>query len=168
MEEEWREISEFPNYIINKHGYICNKNRLEKPICGWKDNLGYKMVQLKKDKKKYYRRAYRLVAIAFIPNPLNLPMVNHMCDDRYNCDVENLEWCTNSYNTQYTYDKGGYVSTYKVDVKAIHKQTKQEYVFRSIREMSKELNLNRKTITSILKGIKTTNNYEYDFEYIKN
>lgn len=46
-------------------------------------------------------RANRLVATAFIPNPLNLPYVNHKDENRGNDCVDNLEWCTPKYNVNY-------------------------------------------------------------------
>ena len=53
------------------------------------------------DGKQHLHTAHRLVAEAFIPNPLNLPCVNHKDENKYNNAVSNLEWCTYSYNTQY-------------------------------------------------------------------
>lgn len=52
------------------------------------------------------------------------------------------------------------------EIKATHKITGEEYIFKSIRSCAKELKLNRKTIASILKGDKV-NNYDYDFEYLE-
>ena len=80
-----------------------------KPICGkqLKQSLhteGYKTVGLTKDGKTKTVFVHRIVADAFIYNPLDLPMVNHKDEDKTNNCVENLEWCSASYNR--TYGKG--------------------------------------------------------------
>ena len=84
--------------VKNKHG------RILKP--GIK--TGYYGVVLMKDKKPHSYRIHRLVAEAFIPNPDNLPMVNHKDKNKLNNKVENLEWCDNTYNSQYPNDLGVY------------------------------------------------------------
>lgn len=62
---------------------------------------GYKIVILYKDKKQKTKLVHRLVAEAFIPNPDNLPQVNHKDEDKENNTVSNLEWCNNDYNNHY-------------------------------------------------------------------
>ena len=128
--------------------------------------MGYYQISFRVDGVKKYVRVHRLIAETLLPNPLNLPMVNHKDGNKLNNDLSNLEWCNNSHNTQEAYDNNLYKSKHRCSVKAIDKETKENFEFTSIRQCAEHLGLNRKTITSILKGIKTTNNYKYDFEYI--
>ena len=61
---------------------------------------GYETVML--GRKGGIRYVHRLVAEAFIPNPDNLPDVNHINEDKSDNRVENLEWCTRQYNVEYS------------------------------------------------------------------
>lgn len=54
-----------------------------------------------KDGKRHYLRVHRLVAKTFIPNPDNLPEVNHKDEDKTNNSTDNLEWCTSHDNKVY-------------------------------------------------------------------
>jgi hypothetical protein len=62
---------------------------------------GYQAVQLKNQCKK----VHRLVAETYIPNPNNLPQVNHIDENKENNCVSNLEWCSNQYNAEYSKSK---------------------------------------------------------------
>jgi hypothetical protein len=62
---------------------------------------GYKRVTLYTSGKLKNYCIHRLVAMAFIDNPYNLNVVNHKDENRLNNNVENLEWCTYKYNTNY-------------------------------------------------------------------
>ncbi|MDD3142536.1 MAG: HNH endonuclease [Lachnospiraceae bacterium] len=62
---------------------------------------GYKTVSLTKYGITQTEFVHRIVAEAFIPNPKNLPFVNHKDEDKTNNFVENLEWCSAKYNTNY-------------------------------------------------------------------
>ena len=67
-----------------------------------KDNgNGYKNVMFCKEHKLYNKYVHRLVAEIFLPNPDNLPQVNHKDEDKSNNRVDNLEWCTSFYNNEY-------------------------------------------------------------------
>lgn len=62
---------------------------------------GYYTVGLSTQGKIKYITIHRLIAITFIPNPDNLPQVNHKDENKTNNCVDNLEWCTCLYNIQY-------------------------------------------------------------------
>lgn len=66
-----------------------------------KNNKGYSMVDLWVHNHRSQRLVHRLVAEAFIPNPDNLPEVNHKDENPENCCAENLEWCDRAYNMKY-------------------------------------------------------------------
>lgn len=70
------------------------------------DKRGYPRVSISKGGLKKAFRIHRLVATAFIPNPENLPQVNHKDGNKLNNHVDNLEWCDNSHNVQHAYSKG--------------------------------------------------------------
>lgn len=62
---------------------------------------GYPQLNLSKDGEAKTVSVHRLVAEAFIPNPNNLPCINHKDESRNNNCVDNLEWCSYLYNNQY-------------------------------------------------------------------
>lgn len=75
-----------------RHGVIIN------PHIG---KTGYHYAMLRDGKRSKNCRVHRLVAAAFVPNPLNLPEVNHKDEDKSNNRADNLEWCTSKYNHNY-------------------------------------------------------------------
>ena len=86
-------------YWITKFGYVINSNgKILKP---YDNGYGYLVVDLKANGKRKHKKIHRLVAEAFIPNPDNLPEVNHKDENKYNNSVDNLEWCNSSYNKTY-------------------------------------------------------------------
>lgn len=78
-----------------------DKNLSEKQMKQSLHTQGYKTVSLTKDGVTKTVFVHRLVAEAFIPNPDELPIVNHKDEDKTNNFVENLEWCTSEYNRTY-------------------------------------------------------------------
>lgn len=65
---------------------------------------GYRCVNLcRKGSKQKFARIHRLLANAFIPNPLNKPQINHKDGNRTNNNLENLEWCTSAENLSHSY-----------------------------------------------------------------
>lgn len=75
-----------------RHGKII------KPFVG---RTGYHYAMLRDGKRSKNCRVHRLVAAAFVPNPLHLSEVNHKDEDKSNNRADNLEWCTSKYNHNY-------------------------------------------------------------------
>lgn len=157
----------YPNiYVDGVDIYLKKKGRYHR-LCQWVDNVGYYQVVFRVNGKKKYVRAHRLIAETLLPNPQKLPMINHIDGCKLNNKLENLEWCTNAYNTKQGYDNGAYYNKHrKHSIKVIDKNTKKEMIFMSIRSCAEYLKLNRKTITAILKRQKE-NHYPYEFEYLE-
>ena len=103
------------------------------------DKDGYKDVALCTDGHLRYFRVHRLVAIAFIPNPHNYPMINHKDENPANNMVSNLEWCDQSYNTSY--------SNYKISCPVL---LDGKY-FKSIRAAARSINADGRALQYRLK-----------------
>lgn len=149
-------------YFVTEDGRVFSKG---KQISSWRGQTGYLKVKLRVDKvpKDFY--IHRLVALAYIPNPKNLPQVKHKDQNKLNNTVENLEWGTNKENTQEGYDFNVYTFKQRSHkLKATHKVTGEVFIFPSVRKAAEFLSYNRKTIKAILDGWKQ-NNFEHSFEY---
>ena len=105
--EIWRDIKGYEGkYQISDLGRIKSLNYRgntnQEHILKLKEaRNGYNQVQLYKNGKGVFYLIHRLVAEAFIPNPKNLPEINHKDENKLNNNVENLEWCTRKYNNNY-------------------------------------------------------------------
>ena len=101
MELGYRDIEGYEgHYMVDAKGNVFSLKR-KKIMAPCKSNNGYMQVHLSIDGVVKSHKIHRLVAKAFIPNPYNLPQVNHKDEDKTNNCVENLEWCTQSYNMNY-------------------------------------------------------------------
>jgi len=103
--EHFRKIKGYPNYSVSDYGRIRNDKtgRILKPQ---KNTCGYLQVDLHKNGVRKSQKVHRLVANAFIPNPENKRTVNHIDGIKANNFVSNLEWATQSENSQHGYDFG--------------------------------------------------------------
>lgn len=114
MKEEWKAVPGYEGlYEVSNMGRVRSLDRWVKGYKGTPylrpggimvqqiDHKGYCEVQLTRNTKSVHKKVHRLVAMVFIPNPDNLPMVNHRDECKTNNNVDNLEWCTAMYNSHW-------------------------------------------------------------------
>lgn len=107
MEEIWKDIKGYEGlYQVSNLGRVKSldkiivtidrKNRCqkEKILKLQISKYGYNVITLWNNNISKQFKVHRLVAIAFIPNPNNLPQINHIDEDKLNNKIDNLEWCT--------------------------------------------------------------------------
>ena len=107
--EEWKKVSGYEErYMVSNYGRVKSYHKHNNHCCPkilkqyYKEgNRCYWKVYLFKDGKGKTIYVHRLVAKAFIPNPKNLPEVNHKDENKLNPHKSNLEWCDRKYNCNF-------------------------------------------------------------------
>jgi hypothetical protein len=195
MKEIWKDIEGFEGlYQVSNKGHVyslggrimgrLNNRYKNKPriLKTWLRN-GYEHVHLRKDKNLYTYKVHRLVAQAFIPNPLNLPFVNHKDENKTNnivyvnndnsidFDKSNLEWCTAKYNLNYgTHNQKMIDTKSKNPINQLDLNGNIINVFKSAREVERKYGYIHQTITNCCKGkygYKTAYGYKWEFANVR-
>lgn len=103
--ENWRVVPDTNDKIyISDQGRIMSILRDERILKTSQDRKGYSRITITIDGEKRTYKVHRLVAQAFIPNPDNLPQVNHKDGNKGNNNVPNLEWISNADNAKHAID----------------------------------------------------------------
>ena len=169
-EEIWRPVVGYEGlYEVSSYGRVRSldkydsRNRFRKGriLTLYTETGGYLRAHLSSNGKAKHHSVHRLVAEAFIPNPDNLPEINHIDEDKINNRADNLEFCNRKYNVNYgtrtdrmrdTKIKNGtytglsreeYMKKWNQENKEYHKKWNQENKER-IRDYKKQYYLKRK------------------------
>lgn len=174
MEEIFKDIEGFEGlYQISNLGRVksinYNKTRKEKILKYRKHRYGYLMVVLFKDGKRKEILVHRLVAQAFLPNPDNLPQVNHKDENKTNNCVENLEFCDAKYNSNY----GTRNERVAKSLTGVYNTKKSKpvmcietgVIYPSTNEVQRQLGFSRGNISQCCNGKKNTS-YKYHWKYV--
>ncbi len=166
MQELFRDIEGYEGlYQISNLGNVrsfkaVSKGGNLKPVY----RKGYLTVTLRKNGVSKIHSIHRLIATAFIPNPDNLPCVNHKDGNKLNNDLSNLEWCTYSHNNKHAYKTGlkNYAFTggensanHKLtesEVKFIRENYKKNDAIYGGRALAKRFNVSDSCISSVMLG----------------
>ena len=146
------------NYVIYEDGSVFNKksNRFIKSTLAKRKDRSidkcYYVVSLSNNDKRYSKKIHRLIAEAFIPNPENLPYVDHIDRNSQNNDIENLRWVDNSTNQL----NSGAKKTNKLGEKHINKTKHNTYRFCIIKD-------NKSVIYKTFKTLEDAKEYRNDF-----
>ena len=174
LTEEWRDIEGYEGlYQVSNLGRVKSLARVVMRSDGkpntvnekiLKDGItkGYCAVVLCKDRKKKMYKVHRLVAMAFLSNPHNLPEVNHKDENKKNNRVDNLEWCTSLYNNNYGTCIQRRVNTV-VKNKSLcgknHPKSRKvicdNKIFACTRECAEYFKINKNTMSCWIRGLKT-------------
>ena len=108
MNEIWEDIDGYGgDYQVSNFGRVKSfKHRKPLIMKPGVDAYGYPQVGLCRNNKHNSHKIHRLVAMAFIPNPLNKPEINHIDGCKSNNHVDNLEWVTAQENSRHAYATG--------------------------------------------------------------
>lgn len=163
-------INGFPNYTITDDGHVfsLNYNNTGKKVelKRFVDNRGYYAVNLSMGArgKKRLVEIHRLVAEHFLPNPDNLPQVNHKDANKLNPDVNNLEWCTQSHNINHAYNNNLITKTSKAVIQYDLNTGETINIFNSARDIERELGISDTAISLCCNGkMKSCKGYGWKF-----
>lgn len=184
--DDWKDISGYEGiYQITKYGDIRSLDRIVScrvkqkslkmmqygcKISTSQGKDGYEHVSLSKNGKPSLFSVHRLVANTYLPNPENLPQVNHIDCNKQNNDVSNLEWCTQSHNMKHAHESGlwspkqcGVASAIKCGTRILCVTTGDSFL--SINSAAKYFNMDYNSVKESADLHRPRKGYQ--FEYIK-
>lgn len=181
MIEEWRPVVGYDGYYeVSNLGRVRSVGKLDGAGKFRKGRIrkqkisrtGYMEITLSKDTALKTKKVHRIVAEAFIPNPQNLPFVNHKDESRTNNCVDNLEWITPWDNAHYGTAQERLKATMPQKIKNLQKPVVQSDLsgnvvskYESITEAEEKTGVNKSHIVKCCKGKLThTGGYRWSYD----
>ena len=181
--EEWRPVKGYeglyevsnlgrirstPRYVQqkNKYGTLSTVFRDSKVLVQRIAQRGYYIISIRNGREDPHTYSvHRIVATAFIPNPLNLPQVNHKDENKLNNRVDNLEWCTAEYNMNYGTCKKRTASRHMKPVAQYDLEGNLVATYKGIKEAAKHAKVSWQMISACLTrpNIRTAGGYIYKY-----
>jgi len=166
MKENWKSMSEFPNYYVSNKGRIKSVDHITidkngkvlhqkgKILKQFSRSSQYKFVNIKNINGHFIcRDVHRLVAQTFIPNLDNKPQVNHIDGNRTNNNVSNLEWVSAKENMQHAFTTGlinkeKQIQSHLYNARPVIMKKNGHVIkrFRSFKETAREMKTNPQSI----------------------
>ena len=157
--EYWKFVYGYPHLIVSNTGKVRSL-LLDREIRPFVSNRGYLRVALCKDKTTKFAHVHRLVAEAFVPNPNGYDTVDHIDGNKLNNNADNLQWLSRGDNIR---KAGGKWNQGAIPIVCIETGK----VYHSIREASKELDIEASIISAIAKG-EYPSYHKLHFKYYNN
>lgn len=150
---EWKTVAQDSRYEVSEFGdvrssamWVTERNtgrtykKRERILSQWKNYKGYPHVQLSQKATP----VHRIVSMAFLPNPNNLPEIDHLDGDKTNNHFTNLEWVSTKENLKRAYENGlrkiDGLNAYNRSIRRKVMRVEDGKVFESIRAAAKEMN----------------------------
>lgn len=169
--EVWVPVNGYPMYLVSNLGRVMSlhsRHNSPRIVSGVTDKDGYQRVYISDgiSGKRFF--VHRLVAVAFIPNPDNLPVVNHKDENKQNNRAENLEWCTVRQNTVYNDMPKRRADALRIPILQMDLQHNVVRRWRCRADIERETGFQGGNITRVCQGIRpTAHGYIWKYEEAK-
>lgn len=150
----WKPVVGFEEYyLVSDEGQVFSLHR-NKVLSPTIDRYGYEKVSLSKGGKSYPRTVHRLVAQAFLPNPLHLTTVNHINEIKTDNRAVNLEWMSVADNVNYgTRNKRMADTKSKLPVEQVFPDG-TTIKYKGVKDASRKTGINRCCIAKCCKNLR--------------
>lgn len=144
--ERWVRLEGYDNVQVSNQGRVQVDGKIKKQRL---DRDGYYRVGIENNERSW-KKVHRLVAQCFVPNPDNLPVVDHINGSKTDNRACNLRWCTVAQNTQWGYDLGHTSNSNTFFAMALNVETREATIYPSQAEMARQLDMTSQDISTVI------------------